>query len=87
MQLRAKIKRAWRKMQGYRDCPICKEQTLQFVKDWIIHPEEPPLFGHWQCFNKNCLVSTDMESLPWADKVAQEQGHRTFKEALFGEDI
>jgi hypothetical protein len=78
----ARLKRWWRRFLGYRDCPICSQQTVKWVKDYIFHPEEPPMFGHWQCLNPDCLVATEVESLPWADKIAQEQGYRTLKDVL-----
>lgn len=70
------------KWLGYHECPICKQQTVEFVKDILLYEDEPPMFGHWQCFNKECLASTDVESTEWADKVAQEKGYKTYKQAL-----
>lgn len=71
-----------KKLVGYYYCPVCHQQTVQWVKDCVLFEDEPPLFGHFQCFNKDCLVSTEIESLPWADKIANEFGYRTFKEAI-----
>lgn len=76
--------RVLRKLGGYQDCPVCGQQTIQWVKDPILFEDEPPLFGHWQCSNPGCLVRSEMESTPWADKIAQEHGHATFQEALGG---
>jgi len=30
-------------------CPICSEYAVRWIKDWVVHPEEPPMFGHWIC--------------------------------------
>ena len=76
------LKRFFRHLAGYSDCPVCHEQTIQWVKDPVLFEDEPPLFGHWQCFNPNCAVSTEIESTEWADKIAREHGYKTFKEAI-----
>jgi hypothetical protein len=76
------LRRLFRKLLGYNECPICHEQTVQWVKDPILFEDEPPLLGHWQCFNTDCLVRTETESTAWADKIANEFGYSTYKKAL-----
>ena len=79
------IKNLWRRFVfGYEVCPVCSEQTVKWVKDCLVFEDEPPIMGHWQCTNPGCLVRTETESTPWADKIAQEQGYKTFKEAIYG---
>ncbi len=49
MDLRKWFKRV---IQGYIeiDCPKCKvTRWFKWEKDWIYHPEEPPMFAHWLC--------------------------------------
>jgi len=78
----SRIKRWWRKLCGYSDCPLCDQQTVKWVKDYIYHPEEPPMVGHWQCTNPECLARTEVEGTAWADKIAREMGHRSFRDAV-----
>lgn len=35
---------------GWRYCTKCRHLVrLRWVKDWIVSPEEPPLFYHYEC--------------------------------------
>jgi len=77
-----KIRYYWRKIIGYHHCQACHQQTLLWIQDPVIFDDEPPLMGHWQCFNKDCLKRTPTQSTPWADKIAQQYGYETYLEAL-----
>ena len=76
------MKRWLKRLLGYRECPICHHQSVKWVHDPILFADEPPIMGHWQCFNPECLAQTEIESLPWADRIAQEHGYKTYKEVL-----
>lgn len=76
------LKDRWQRLQGYSKCPFCKQITFSWEKDYIYHPEEPPILGHWQCYNKDCNARTETASTPWADQIAQQYGHETFLDAL-----
>lgn len=75
-----KLRKWWRRLLGYHTCPLCEEQSLKWAKVSILFADEPPLFGHFVCYN--CGASSPVESLPWADAIAKDYGHQTYKEAL-----
>lgn len=83
-----KIKRWWRsvtttwKLQhGWTYCPECGYLVFpRFVKDWIVHPEEPPLFGHYYC--PHCRHTTAPKASFLMDSAARSHGYKSFEDAM-----
>ena len=51
-RLKKALKEFWMWISGRvkGNCPECgKEVYFYWVKDWILHPEEPPILGHFVC--------------------------------------
>lgn len=82
MGLLARLLRIGKRCAGRFDCPLCGRQSVKWVKDVLLHPEEPPILGHWQCANPDCLARTDIMSAPWADSIARDMGYPTYMDAL-----
>lgn len=74
------IKRMMRRASGYRDCPLCHQLTMRWIKVPILFADEPPILGFWRC--DDCGAMSDILSAPWADNVAKEFGYDTYTEAL-----
>lgn len=51
-------------------CPVCQEYALRWVKDWVVDPEEPPMFGHWVC--DECGASTPIKPTKLAVRAAKD---------------
>jgi len=63
---------------GYIDCPFCKEFIKpKLIKDWICHPEEPPLFFHYECPKCTLWISTFKPSI-LTEKAVRQLGFKRF---------
>lgn len=51
-------------------CPICQEYAVRWVKDWVVDPEEPPMFGHWIC--DACSAATKVVPTRLALRAAKD---------------
>jgi hypothetical protein len=64
---------------GWRYCGCCRKFVkLRWVKDWIAHPEEPPLFIHWEC--PRCLARSPSLPTSLTTKAVRDLGYRNFDE-------
>lgn len=81
-----RLKRAWWAFWGWVDCPVCHQQIMRWEKDYVFHPEEPPCFGHWQCFNPECRVSSDITATWLMDEAAQKHGFKNFDDFMEKKD-
>ena len=72
-----KLWRAWRKFNAWEDCEGCgSEMSMHFVKDWVYHPEEPPMFYHFECTVCNHISSMQHSIL--MDEAAKKFGYDDF---------
>jgi hypothetical protein len=55
-------------------CPICGEHALKWIKDWLVDPEEPTMFGHWLCENCEAFTLTQPTKLT-IDAAKQQLGN------------
>jgi hypothetical protein len=78
------MNRYWRRLRehwGWIDCPGCGQfRRPRWVKDYIYHPEEPPLFGHW--YMPCCGVSTEVTATSIMDDAARSFGARDFNDFM-----
>ncbi len=64
---------------GRLDCPCCGGQaTLVWEKDWVMHPEEPPLFCHWRCLG--CHAITPIRPTELSERAVRSLGFGDFTE-------
>ena len=74
------LKRVWRYIQsrlGWATCPVCKEwRRIRWVKDWIIHPEEPPMFCHYEC--TGCGARTEVMPTALTEHAVKKLGYKDF---------
>jgi hypothetical protein len=76
--LRALLKRIKVRM-GWRYCGCCRQFVrLQWEKDWIVHPEEPPLFCHWEC--PNCGAGSPILPTSLTTKAVRSLGFKDFND-------
>ena len=69
---------------GYKDCHSCGAQaTVSFEKDWIFHPDEPPLFGHFRC--SECNACTMSKPTGLSEEAVKKMGYKDFNE--YGEKV
>ena len=48
----------------YIICPFCKELIKpKFVKDYVYHSDEPPMFYHYECPKCTLWLSTSIPSI------------------------
>jgi len=77
MTLLTRIKRRL----GWIDCPQCgKFRKPRWVKDYVLDPEEPPLFGHW--YMPCCGASTEVEPTMIMDDAARSFGAKDFNDFM-----
>lgn len=74
------IKRLWKRLRGFHKCPQCGEQSLQWVKDWLLFPDEPPILYHWEC--TSCNVRSDVQETSMATEAAKQFGYSSFIAAI-----
>lgn len=68
---------AYRERHGWFDCPVCGTfMKPRWVKDWIVDPEEPPLFYHYEC--PHCGASTAPEPSSLTEHAVRDLGFRNF---------
>ena len=72
------IKRAWRRFNGWHDCPLCGEQKLWWMQMTVVFEDEPPLFGRWLC--NGCLASTPVLATPIMKKAMREHATKETQE-------
>jgi len=65
----------------FQECPQCGQKKLEWVKDWIIDPEEPPMFAHWEC--RNC----DYHTSPCPTKVLTQAAQSMRAEGCTSEHV
>ncbi len=64
---------------GWRFCMQCRTFTkIKFVKDWVIHEEEPPMFYHYQC--SSCGFSSETLPSLLMDSAAKHHGYKNFND-------
>lgn len=64
---------------GWIDCPSCGNFIKpRWEKDWIIDPEEPPMFYHYEC--PKCFARTDIEPTLITEKAVRNLGYDDFKD-------
>ena len=67
---------------GYITCPFCKNFIKpKFIKDYIYHREEPPLFYHYSC--PKCLIwlSTSTPSI-LTERAVKQLGFKDFNDYI-----
>ena len=65
---------------GYITCPSCNILIKpKFIKDYIYHPDEPPLFYHYSC--PKCLIwlSTSTPSI-LVERAVKQLGFKDFND-------
>jgi len=73
----AKLKRVWLRYLGYKECPICGQLSLKRHQVWLMHPEEPPLFGYWAC--TNCNAQTEIYPTSLSEDAVRSLGFESFE--------
>lgn len=69
---------------GWRVCPSCgKFARIAWVKDWVMHPDEPPLFWHYEC--TACGAATDIMPSVLSEKAVRGLGFENFDK--FAEEV
>lgn len=80
MRIRRWFRRLRKRCQyrrGWRRCPSCRGwHKVIWVKDWVLDPEEPPLFYHYEC--AGCGAQTSMRPSVLSEHAAKELGYRDF---------
>jgi len=76
------LKRFWKRLQyrwGWRRCHGCRGwHKVRWVKDWVVHPEEPPMFYHYECSGCGARTSTTPSVL--SEDAARKLGYKDFAE-------
>jgi hypothetical protein len=74
------LKRFWKRLKyrlGWRLCEKCRGfHKIKWVKDVIYHPEEPPMFYHWEC--TNCGNATPVRPSGLTEEVVRKLGYKNF---------
>lgn len=56
---------------------MCRTFTkIRWVKDIIYHPEEPPMFVHWQC--AHCGARTPTQPTSLTEDACRKLGYDSF---------
>lgn len=62
---------------GWIHCPNCNAFILpRYVQDWIYHPEEPPMFYHYEC--PKCYARTDTKPSLLTERTVRSLGFNSF---------
>lgn len=65
---------------GYIDCPCCHNFIKpKWVKDYIYHPEEPPMFYHYECPKCIFWFSTFTPSI-LTERTVRKLGYKDFND-------
>ena len=70
------FRKFFRRATLYRECPRCYNLSLQWQKDIVHHPDEPPLFSHWSC--KACGFESSIEPTQTSHDAAGSLGYKDF---------
>lgn len=63
----------------WRYCSICRTfSKIRWVKDPVYHPEEPPMFYHYECARCGTQTSTQPTSL--TEDACQSLGYSSFSD-------
>jgi rRNA maturation protein Nop10 len=72
---KSRFRRWYRRFILFREkCPVCGEYSVKWVKDWIVDPEEPTMFGHWLCEDCGAFTLTQPTKLT-IDAAKQQLGN------------
>ena len=67
---------------GYIICPFCKNFIKpKFVKDYIYHSDEPPLFYHYSCPKCGIWLSTSTPSI-LTERAVKQLGFKDFNDYI-----
>lgn len=72
------LRRKWRALVGWHDCPCCGAQALRWHKYVILNEDEPPMFGWWHC--EACERRTDVLPTEITERAVKSLGYRNFDE-------
>ena len=63
---------------GWRHCGKCRTFSwIRWVKDWVVDPDEPSMFYHWEC--SNCGISTTVQPTLNTEKAVRSLGFENFE--------
>lgn len=66
---------------GYIECHVCNNFIKpKLIKDYIYHPEEPPMFYHYEC--PKCKTKTDIEPTLLIEKAIRDLGYKDFNDFM-----
>ena len=80
MTLRKWLHRRWKRFlyrRGWRYCPVCRKfAKIKWVKDVVLHEDEPPMFFHWTC--SNCGARTPIAATGLTQDAVKSLGYKDF---------
>jgi len=63
---------------GYIYCPFCKQLIKpKYIKDHIFHPEEPPMFYHYECPKCKLWLCVSTPSV-LTERAVRQLGYKNF---------
>ena len=69
----------WKGKRGWEFCPDCARFVRpRWIKEWIHHPEEPPLFCRYQC--PECGYTTGVNPTGLTEETVRRMGYKNFLE-------
>lgn len=72
---------------GYMDCPFCHNLIKpKYVQDYIYHPDEPPMFYHYECPKCTLWLSTSTPSI-LTERAVRKLGYKDFDDYIENKPI